>query len=143
VPAISPDEHGHLSAQIADLETRKRATAGEVIRRGVSECECAFVPQRPHRQGDGLHPRPGRHREGDGEVSVARFLKWSKRSAHVKTTARTGAAGSVREGGTMKRKITRRNILGAAGALAGGSALAPTSARAAVPSRAEPSFSLF
>jgi hypothetical protein len=25
-----------------------------------------------------------------GEAWVARFLKWSKRSAHVKTTARTG-----------------------------------------------------
>jgi hypothetical protein len=25
-----------------------------------------------------------------GEAWVARFLKWSKRSAHVKTTARSG-----------------------------------------------------
>jgi len=36
------DEHGHLSGQIADLETRKRAIAGKVIRRGVSECEGAL-----------------------------------------------------------------------------------------------------
>ena len=33
------DEHGQLSAQIADLETRKRTIAGELIRRGV------FVPE--------------------------------------------------------------------------------------------------
>ena len=36
------DEHGHLSGQIADLETRKRAIAGKVIRRGVSEYEGAL-----------------------------------------------------------------------------------------------------
>jgi hypothetical protein len=30
------DEHGQLCAQIADLETRKRAIAGEVIRRGLA-----------------------------------------------------------------------------------------------------------
>ena len=33
------DEHGQLCAQIADLETRKRTIAGELIRRGVSEVE--------------------------------------------------------------------------------------------------------
>src|SRR5947208_2003330 len=31
------DEHGQLSAQIADLETRKRTIAGELIRREISE----------------------------------------------------------------------------------------------------------
>src|SRR5712672_4358252 len=36
------DEHGQLCAQIADLETRKRTIAGEVIRRGVSEAEGAL-----------------------------------------------------------------------------------------------------
>jgi hypothetical protein len=33
------DEHGQLCAQIADLETRKRSVAGELIRRGVPETE--------------------------------------------------------------------------------------------------------
>ena len=36
------DEHGQLSAQIADLETRKRTIAGELIRRGISEAEGAL-----------------------------------------------------------------------------------------------------
>jgi hypothetical protein len=31
------DEHGQLCAQIADLENRKRAVAGGLIRRGVTE----------------------------------------------------------------------------------------------------------
>jgi hypothetical protein len=30
------DEHGQLCAKIADLETRKRAVAGELILRGIS-----------------------------------------------------------------------------------------------------------
>ena len=37
------DEHGQLCAQIADLETRKRTIAGELIRRGVSEVEGALL----------------------------------------------------------------------------------------------------
>ena len=36
------DEHGQLSAQIADLETRKRAVAGELISRGLCEAEGAL-----------------------------------------------------------------------------------------------------
>src|SRR5205807_10474459 len=36
------DEDGQLSAQIADLETRKRAIDGEVIRRCVCEAEGAL-----------------------------------------------------------------------------------------------------
>ena len=36
------DEHGQLCGQIADLETRKRTIAGELIRRGVSEAEGAL-----------------------------------------------------------------------------------------------------
>ena len=36
------DEHGQLCAQIADLETRKRTIARELIRRGVSEVEGAL-----------------------------------------------------------------------------------------------------
>src|SRR5437764_7850156 len=82
------DEHGQLCAQIADLETRKRAIAGEVTRRGVSEAEgalfrCIVISEAMVCTLD----RAGIGREM-GEAWVARFLKWSKRSAHVGTTAR-------------------------------------------------------
>ena len=84
------DEHGQLSAQIPDLETRKRAIAGEVIRRGVSEAEGALFRSIVISEAMVCTlDRPGVEREM-GEAWVARFLKWSKRSAHVKTTARTG-----------------------------------------------------
>ena len=72
------DEHGQLCAKIADLETRKRTIAGELIRRGISEAEGALF-------------RSVTVAEAMGEASIARFLKFSKRSAFVKTTARTGA----------------------------------------------------
>jgi len=94
------DEHGQLCAQIADLETRKRTIAGELIRRGVSGGRRRLVPQ----------PRGGRDdvstldRQGIekamGEAWIAPFLKFSKRSAFVKTTARHRRRpdGSVRDG---------------------------------------------
>ena len=40
------DEHGQLCAKIADLEVRKRAIAGELIGRGVSEAEGALFRSR-------------------------------------------------------------------------------------------------
>src|SRR5438309_3277037 len=88
------DEHGQLSAQIADLETRKRAIAGEVIRRGVSECEGALFRSIVISEAMVCTlDRPGIEREM-GEAWIARFLKWSKRSAHVKTTARLAGNGA-------------------------------------------------
>jgi hypothetical protein len=69
------DEHGQLSAQIADLETRKRAIAGEVIRRGVSEAEGALFRSIVISEAMVCTlDRPGVEREM-GEAWVARFLK--------------------------------------------------------------------
>ena|SRR5436305_5573990 len=84
------DEHGQLSAQIADLETRKRAVAGELIRRGISEAEGAlFRSVTVAETMVSSLDRAGIEKAmGEG---IARFLKFSKRSAFVKTTARTGA----------------------------------------------------
>ena len=93
------DEHGQLCAQIADLETRKRALAGELIRRGVSECEDALfrslvvaetMVSTLDRQGI---------EKARGEAWIARFLKFSKRSAFVKTADRTGAVQMAAWGG--------------------------------------------
>ena len=60
------DEHGQLCAKIADLETRKRAIAGELIRRGISEAEGRLVPQRHGCRDDGFDARSSGDREGDG-----------------------------------------------------------------------------
>jgi hypothetical protein len=90
-PGDLADELGQLSAQIADLETRKRALAGELIRRGVSEIEGALF--RSIVIGEAMVCTLDRAgiETAMGEAWVAHFLKWSKRSAHVKTMARTGA----------------------------------------------------
>jgi hypothetical protein len=84
------DEHGQLSAQIANLETRKRAVAGEFIRRGAPQVEGALF--RCVVIGEAMVATLDRFgiEKAMGEAWVARFLKWSKRSAHIKTTARTG-----------------------------------------------------
>src|SRR5438874_11672457 len=85
------DEHGQLSAQIADLETRKRAVAGELISRGLCEAEGAlFRSVTVAATMVSSLDRAGIEKEM-GEAWIARFLKFSKRSAFVKTTARTGA----------------------------------------------------
>ena len=60
------DEHGQLCAQIADLETRKRTIAGELIRRGVSEVEGALFRSLVVAETIGLDTRPSGYREGDG-----------------------------------------------------------------------------
>src|SRR5438105_11636434 len=84
------DEHGQLCAKIADLETRKRTVAGELIRRGVSEAEGALfrslgvaetMVSALDRQGIG---------KAMGEEWIARFLRFSKRSAVVKRPVRRG-----------------------------------------------------
>ena len=84
------DEHGQLSAQIADLETRKRTIAGELIRCVVSEAEGALFRSVTVETMVSTLDRQGIEK-AMGEAWIARFLKFSKRSAFVKTTARTGA----------------------------------------------------
>jgi hypothetical protein len=86
------DEHGRLGAEIAALEARRKAIAAELVRRGeasaegelftatiVSEAMVANVDRKAI--------------EGEmGEAWIARFLKWSKRCASVRTAPRAAAA---------------------------------------------------
>ena len=85
------DEHGQLCGQIADLETRKRTIAGELIRRVISEAEGALF--RSVTVAETMVSSLDRQgiEKAMGEAWIAWFLKFSKRSAFVKTTARTGA----------------------------------------------------
>jgi len=85
------DEHGQLCAQIADLETRKRTIAGELIRRGISEAEGALFRSVTVAETMVSSLDRAGIEKAMGEAWIARFLKFSKRSAFVKTTARTGA----------------------------------------------------
>ena len=88
--AISPTSTAS-SARIADLETRKRAVAGELIRRDVSEAEGALFRSLVVAETIvSTLDRSGIEKE-TGEAWIACFLKFSKRSAFVKTMARTGA----------------------------------------------------
>ena len=85
------DEHGHLCAKIADLETRKRAIAGELIGLGDSAAEGALFRSLVIAETVVSSLDRAGIEKAMGEAWIARFLKFSKRSAFIKTTARTGA----------------------------------------------------
>jgi hypothetical protein len=85
------DEHGRLGAEIAELEARRKAIAAELVARGV-----------PHVEGDRFEStvvseamvatidREAIERDM-GEAWLARYLKWTRRCASVRTTPRAAA----------------------------------------------------
>src|SRR5881227_1749648 len=83
--------HNLSAGDLADLETRKRAVAGELIRRGISEAEGALFRSVTVAETMVSSLDRAGIEKAMGEAWIARFLKFSKRSAFVKTTARTGA----------------------------------------------------
>src|SRR5262249_43074275 len=78
-----------------------RSIAGELIRRGVSEAEGALFRSLVVAETMvSTLDRQGIEKEM-GEAWIARFLKFSKRSALIKTTARTGAVPMAASGGRI------------------------------------------
>lgn len=82
------DIHGQLGAEIAELEARRKAIASELTRRGVrhvkgdlfeSTVVCEAMVANIDREAI----------ERDmGESWLARYLKWTRRCASVRTTPR-------------------------------------------------------
>jgi len=89
----------HLSAQV---DTRKRSIAGEVIRRGVPS-----VPQRPHRQEIVCTLDRAGIERAMCEGWVARLLKWSKRSVSRQWPAPAPSRWQPGEGATMERRAVK------------------------------------
>jgi hypothetical protein len=86
------DIHGQLGAEIAALEARRKEIAAEMIRRGVQRAEgdlfestvvCETMVASIDREAI----------ERDmGESWLARYLKWTRRCASVRTTPRAAEA---------------------------------------------------
>jgi hypothetical protein len=79
------DEHGTLGVRIAELQNRQKAIAGELIRRGEAHIDGALF--RATLIAETMTATVDRKAiEGAmGEAWLARFLKWSHRSASVRT----------------------------------------------------------
>ena len=85
------DQHGFLAVAIGKLEARRKEIAAELIGRGVGEAEgVRFRSVVIAETSIATLDRAAVEREM-GEPWIARFLKWSTRSTHVKTTPRAAA----------------------------------------------------
>jgi hypothetical protein len=82
------DMHGRLGAEIAELEARRKAIAEEMIARGVPRIEGDLFESTV--VGETMVANIDRQAiERDmGESWLAKYLKWSKRCASVRTTSR-------------------------------------------------------
>jgi hypothetical protein len=85
------DQHGRICAQIADLDSRRKAIAAEIIGRGVTSADGALfhaiiVPATSAATIDRKAIE-----KAMGEAWLSRYLKWSTRSGYIKTTARAAA----------------------------------------------------
>jgi hypothetical protein len=88
------DEHGTLGVQIAELEARRKAIGAELLHRGVCEIDGSRFHAVAIAETMTATINRKAIEKAMGEAWLARFLKWSKRSAHVKTTALPAAAAA-------------------------------------------------
>jgi hypothetical protein len=86
------DMHGRLGAEIAELEARRKAVAAEMIVRGIPRAEGGRFESKV--VGETMVANIDRKAiERDmGESWLAKYLRWSKRCAAVRTTPRDEAA---------------------------------------------------
>ncbi|MGD9616428.1 MAG: hypothetical protein AB7H90_04650 [Alphaproteobacteria bacterium] len=98
IPEISPyhnaasgdlaDEHGRLGAEIAALEARRKEIAAELIRRGAASIDGELFTATVVSEAMVANIDRKAIEEEMGEAWIARFLKWSKRCASVRTAQR-------------------------------------------------------
>ena len=86
------DMHGRLGAEIAELEARRKVIAAEMIARGIPRAEGGLFESTV--VGETMVANIDRKAiERDmGESWLAKYLRWSKRCAAVRTTPRDEAA---------------------------------------------------
>ncbi|MBV9826840.1 MAG: hypothetical protein JO001_14365 [Alphaproteobacteria bacterium] len=85
------DEHGTICAQIADLESRRKAIGAALISRGVTAADGALFHAIVIPATSACTIDRKAIESAMGEAWLSRYLKWSTRSGYVKTTARAAA----------------------------------------------------
>jgi hypothetical protein len=95
VSSLFNNLHGTICAQIADLETRRKSIAAELIGRGVTQADGALFHATviPATSASTIDRKAVE--KAMGEAWLNRFLKWSTRSGYVKTTARAAAVVQI------------------------------------------------
>lgn len=85
------DEHGRLGTEIAALEARRKEIAAEMIRRGAQHAEGdQFASTVVSEAMVATIDREAIERDM-GESWLAKYLKWTRRCASVRTTLRAAA----------------------------------------------------
>jgi hypothetical protein len=89
------DEHGRLGLEIAELEARRKAITAELVRRGASSVEGDLFTATVVSEAMVANVDRKAIEEEMGEAWIARFLKWSRRCAAVRTTPRVASVDDL------------------------------------------------
>jgi hypothetical protein len=82
------DMHGRLGAEIAELEARRKAIADEMIARGIPRVEGGLFESTVVNETMVANIDRQAIERDMGESWLAKYLKWSRRCASVRTTPR-------------------------------------------------------
>jgi hypothetical protein len=80
------DIHGQLGAEIAELEARRKTIAAEMIRRGIRHIEGDLFETTVVAEAMVANLDREAIERDMGESWLAKYLKWTKRCASVRTT---------------------------------------------------------
>ena len=89
------DMHGRLGAEIAGIEARRKAIAAELIARGVQHAEGDLFESTVIGETMVAHIDREAIERDMGEAWLARYLRWSRRCATVRTTPRTASPAAA------------------------------------------------
>jgi hypothetical protein len=89
------DIHGQLSAEIATLEARRKEIAAEMIRRGVQHVEGDLFETTVVAEAMVANIDRKAIERDMGESWLAKYLKWTKRCASVRTMPRAAADANM------------------------------------------------
>jgi hypothetical protein len=91
------DMHGQLGAEIAALEARRKEIAAEMIRRGVQHIEGDLFETTIVAEAMVANIDRKAIERDMGESWLAKYLKWTKRCASVRTMSRAAANANMVE----------------------------------------------
>ena len=95
------DMHGRLGAEIAELEARRKAIADELIARGVQQAEGDLFESTIVSETMVANIDRKAIERDMGEPWLAKYIKWTRRCASVRTTPRAAADTNAARSGAF------------------------------------------